>query len=138
MTDLDRYNAFRAHIEAEIVPTAKAGLPVYYGNNRPTGRPDQWARFTIIDGSEDQTDTGAETNTFRTVGVGVFQVFVIEGTGEEKIRPLTDAIKTAFRKWWPTSDEIRVLRIDVDRDPTPDGAYMRRNVRIEFEHDVRF
>lgn len=138
MTDLNRYEAFKAHIEAELVPASKAGLRVLYGNRHPTDRPKVWARFTIIDGSEDQTDTGADTNTFRTIGVGIFQVFHPKGSGEEKVRPTTDAIKAAFRKWRPTSDEIRVLRIDVDRTSKSGDRWDQRNVRIEFEHDERF
>lgn len=139
MTTLSRYQAFRARIEAEIVPSNKLDLPVYFGNEHPPRtRTDQWARFTVIDGYEDQADTGAVTNTFRTVGVGVFQVFVGKGEGEEGLRTTVDGILAAFRKWRPTSDEIRVLRIQVDRNSTSDDRWMQRNVRIEFEHDERF
>jgi hypothetical protein len=88
-------NAVRSRFAAQV--ETPQGLWVIYDNQDRSPPSDErlWCRFTVLDGDTERVTIGVRQ--YRTVGLGLAQLFVPMGTGTKAIRVMADAIRAAFQ-----------------------------------------
>lgn len=102
LTDVVR-SRWKAQIEdAQSIPTGYDNAPF----NEPTDG-STWARFSVIPGESQQKSMGGTNRRFRTVGIGMAQIFTGTETGTKTSNVLINAIVTAFRGVTDTSVVFR-------------------------------
>jgi hypothetical protein len=108
-------------------------LPTEYPNEEFTRPNSLWARFTVIEGEEQQLDIGSELKTFRTPGLLIVQLFAPLNSGSIGILSQADVIADAFRNWGGPTLTCRAATV---KEIGNDGyGYYQVNVTVPFHID---
>lgn len=118
-------------------------LPVEWPN-RPFNKPAEgitWVRFTVLDVSSVQIEMGSPaSNTNRTFGSLVIQIFTPAGSGDGAGLGLADTLGALYRQQKfnfpddPPSGHVR-MRNPVAKTIGRDGSYWQTNLIIPFHRD---
>lgn len=132
------YNAQAEAIRTRFRTQWADETPISWPNEpfKTPSPPVPWVRFQILDNNAEQADIGGSASTYRHEGDVLVEVFVPLGSGEFRVRQLTQKVQDAFRGWQSGGMRFYTPRaVPVGKS---EEIWWKINVLARFERDSVF